>query len=73
MLSGSLVRHPAIAKIAKASGLTPVQTVFRFAQLKGMIPLSDSINETHMRQDVDVVNRSLKKEEFWGVVKQILG
>jgi diketogulonate reductase-like aldo/keto reductase len=75
VLSGSLARHPAIVKIAKASGLTPVQTALRFAQLKGMIPLSDSINEIHMQQDVDVENRSLKKEDlgmFWGTVKQIL-
>jgi len=68
--------HPAIARIAKASGLTAAQTVFRFAQLKGVIPLSGTTDVTHMGQDVAIENHSLKEEGLessWTAVKQILG
>lgn len=68
--------HPAITRIANASGLTAEQTVYRFAQLNGVIPLSGTTNEDHMRQDVDVEKRSLKEEGLessWAVVKQIIG
>jgi len=74
--SPSLVAHPAVAQIAEASGLTAAQTVFRFAQLKSVIPLSGTTDETHMRQDVDIENHSLKEEGLessWAAVKQILG
>ena len=74
--SPSLVGHPAITRIANASGLTAEQTVYRFAQLNGVIPLSGTTNEDHMRQDVDVEKRSLKEEGLessWAVVKQIIG
>lgn len=74
--SPSLVTHPAIARIAEASGLSAAQTVFRFAQLKGVIPLSGTTDETHMRQDVAVENHSLKEEGLessLAAVKEILG
>ena len=74
--SPSLVTHPAIARIAEASGLSAAQTVFRFAQLKGVIPLSGTTDETHMRQDVGVENHSLKEEGLessLAAVKEILG
>ncbi|KAF8800206.1 Aldo/keto reductase [Phlegmacium glaucopus] len=73
--SPSLVTHPAIARIAEASGLTPAQTVFRFAQLKGVIPLSGTTDVTHMRQDVAIESHSLKEEGLessWATVKQML-
>jgi diketogulonate reductase-like aldo/keto reductase len=69
------VTHPAIARIADASGLTAAQTVFRFAQLKGVIPLSGTTDKTHMRQDVDIEHHTLKEEGLessWAAVKQIL-
>jgi len=74
--SPSLVTHPAIARIGEASGLTAAQTVFRFAQLKGVIPLSGTTDETHMQQDVAIENHLLKEEGLensWAAVKQILG
>lgn len=74
--SPSLVGHPAIARIAGASGLTAAQTVFRIAQLKGVIPLSGTTNETHMQQDVAIEHHSLEEaglESSWAAVKQMLG
>jgi len=74
--SPSLVTHPATDRIAQASGLTAAQTVFRFAQLRGVIPLSGTTDETHMRQDVDIENHALREEGLessWAAVKQILG
>ena len=68
--------HPAIARIGNASGLTAAQTVFRLAQMRGVIPLSGTTNKTHMQQDVDIENHTLKEEGLessWAAVKQILG
>jgi len=40
--------------LATASNLTAPQVVYKFAQSQGIIPLSGTKNEHHMRQDVDV-------------------
>ena len=65
---------PAIAKIAEDSGLTPAQAVFRHAQLRGVVPLSGTTDESHMRQDVEVENCSLKgSESSWEEVKRLMG
>jgi len=72
--SPSLVGSPAIARIAEDSGLTPAQTVLRHAQLKGIVPLSGTTDECHMRQDLELENCSLKGSEgCWEEVKQIMG
>ena len=65
---------PAIARIAEDSGLTPAQTVLRHAQLRGVVPLSGTTDECHMRQDVELENCSLKGlESSWEEVEQIMG
>lgn len=72
--SPSLVGSPAIARIAEDSGLTPAQVVLRHAQLRGVVPLSGTTEEGHMRQDLDLENCSLKGlESSWEEVKQIMG
>jgi diketogulonate reductase-like aldo/keto reductase len=54
--SPSLLTHPSLLAIAKTSDCTPAQTVFRFAQLQGVTPLSGTTNELHMQQDLAVEN-----------------
>jgi len=72
--SPSLVGSTAIARIAEDSGLTPEQTVLRLAQLRGVVPLSGTTDECHMRQDLEIENGSLKgSESTWEEVKQIMG
>jgi diketogulonate reductase-like aldo/keto reductase len=73
--SPSLVGSPAIARIAEDSGLTPAhQVVLWHAQLRGVVPLSGTTDEGHMRQDLDLENCSLKGlESSWEEVKQIMG
>jgi len=72
--SPSLVGSPAIARIAEDSGLTPAQTVLRHAQLRGVVPLSGTTDECHMRQDVEIEKCSLRGlESSWEEVKQIMG
>lgn len=64
---------PAIARIAEDSGLTPAQTVLRHAQLRGVVPLSGTTDECHMRQDMELENHSLRGlESTWEEVKQIM-
>ena len=64
----------AIAKIAEDSGLTPAQAVLRHAQMRGVVPLSGTTDENHMRQDLALENCSLKgSESSWKEVKQIMG
>jgi diketogulonate reductase-like aldo/keto reductase len=72
--SPSLVGSPAIARIAEDSSLTPAQAVLRHAQMRGVVPLSGTTNESHMRQDLELENCSLKgSESSWEEVKQIMG
>ncbi|KAH9484878.1 Aldo-keto reductase family 1 member C13 [Psilocybe cubensis] len=52
--SPSLLAHPSLLQIAKASKMTAPQTVYKIAQLEGIIPLSGTTDENHMRQDVSV-------------------
>ncbi|KAF4621064.1 hypothetical protein D9613_000168 [Agrocybe pediades] len=60
--SPSLLSHPALVQIAKASNFTLPQAVYKLAQLEGVTPLSGTTDETHMREDVAVENLSFASE-----------
>lgn len=45
-------------------GKTPAQIIFSFAIQIGMIPLTGTTNEIHMREDLDCVDFSLSDEEL---------
>ena len=55
-LSGSptLLSHPALLAVAKAANRTPAQAVFKFVQSEGIIPLSGTTSELHMKEDLSV-------------------
>ena len=48
----AVVDCPEVAAIARRHGLTPAQVVFRFAQQVGMLPLTGSRDDTHLRDDL---------------------
>lgn len=52
--SPTLLSHPSLLAIARASACTPAQIAYKLAQSKGVIPLSGTSNETHMKEDIAV-------------------
>jgi len=55
-LSGSprLLVHPDLVAIKEGTGYTAPQILYRIVQLAGIIPLSGTTNEQHMKEDVEV-------------------
>jgi diketogulonate reductase-like aldo/keto reductase len=61
--NADLLARPALARIAAAHGRPVAAIVFRFAQAVGMVPLSGTTNERHMRDDLDAETIALTPEE----------
>ena len=57
------VRHARVAAIAARVGATPAQVIFRFAQQAGMVVLTGTTSETHMKQDLGIGAFSLTDAE----------
>jgi diketogulonate reductase-like aldo/keto reductase len=47
-----IMGHPQLQELASSAGLTVAQIVFRFAMAVGMLPLTGTSDEVHMRQDL---------------------
>jgi len=58
-----ILDHPAVLAMAKRLGTGPLQVIFRFAQQIGILPLTGTTNEQHMKQDVGVDRFELSEEE----------
>ena len=58
-----VVRHPAVAQIAKRVGVCPEQVIFRFAMQVGMVPLTGTTNKEHMKEDLRANSIELSREE----------
>ena len=58
-----VLAHPEVGRIAKRHGLTAAQVVFRFALDAGMLPLTGTTDEAHMRQDLAVLDFRLAPPE----------
>lgn len=58
--SPSLLRHPTLLALSKRISCTPAQVVFRLAQLRGIVPLAGSTNETRMKDGVETEKLNLK-------------
>jgi diketogulonate reductase-like aldo/keto reductase len=52
-----------VMKISKRLKKTPAQVVFRFATQIGMLPLTGTTNETHMKEDLGCFDFSLAEDE----------
>lgn len=55
--------HPDVKQIAQRHGRTIPQIIFRFALDVGMIPLTGTTDEQHMREDLEVFDFRLESEE----------
>ena len=55
--------YPETQKIARRLGVTAAQVIFRFAMQVGMLPLTGTTSEQHMREDLQAEKLSLSSEE----------
>jgi diketogulonate reductase-like aldo/keto reductase len=55
---------PEIHAIAKRLGATAAQIIFRFAQQIGMLPLTGTTSEQHMKEDLQAEQLALSPEEI---------
>jgi diketogulonate reductase-like aldo/keto reductase len=58
-----ILQNPTIKSMAKKLGVEPAQVIFRFAMQVGMVPLTGTTNEQHMRQDLGMYRIMLSDEE----------
>lgn len=65
-----VLRDPQVWEIAKRVGANPLQVIFRFALQIGMLPVTGTTNEQHMKDDLAVLTKfelstdDLQKIEF---------
>jgi diketogulonate reductase-like aldo/keto reductase len=52
-----ILRNPHVWEIAKRVGANPLQVIFRFALQIGMLPLTGTTNEQHMKDDLSVLDK----------------
>jgi diketogulonate reductase-like aldo/keto reductase len=55
--------YPETQRLAKRLGATPAQIVFRFAMQVGMLPLTGTTSELHMKQDLEAERLTLSAAE----------
>jgi len=55
---------PETRTIAKRLGATPAQIIFRFAIQVGMLPLTGTTNQQHMKEDLQAERLTLSNEEI---------
>ncbi len=58
-----VMQNPEVRSIAKELGRTPEQIVFRFSMQAGMIPLTGTTSEQHMREDLQVIDFELNGDD----------
>jgi diketogulonate reductase-like aldo/keto reductase len=58
-----VLHHPQIARISARLQAAPTQTVFRFAQAVGMLPLTGTSDVLHMTQDLASRDLTLTADE----------
>jgi diketogulonate reductase-like aldo/keto reductase len=59
-----VLADPEIHTIAKRLGATAAQIIFRFAQQIGMLPLTGTTSERHMKEDLQAEQLALSPEEI---------
>ncbi len=58
-----VLADPGFRDLARRHGATPEQVVFRFAQQAGMLPLTGTTSERHMKEDLEASRFSLSEDE----------
>jgi diketogulonate reductase-like aldo/keto reductase len=59
----AVLRHPEIVSMARKLGVDVMQVIFRFAMQVGMVPLTGTSSETHMKEDLGVSRIMLSEDE----------
>jgi diketogulonate reductase-like aldo/keto reductase len=59
----NIVRHPIVVSVARRLGVQPEQVIFKFAMQVGMVPLTGTKSEIHMKEDLGVFAIQLTREE----------
>lgn len=62
-----VLTHPLLVQTAKQHGLTPSQSIFRFALDVGILPLTGTSSTVHMREDLDILDSQLSDDEVRAV------
>jgi len=61
--------YPEIQKIARRLGAGPAQIIFRFAMQIGMLPLTGTTSEQHMKEDLQAEQLTLSGQEIERIEK----
>ena len=61
--------YPEIQKIARRLGVGPAQIIFRFAMQIGMLPLTGTTSERHMKEDLQAEQLTLSSQEIERIEK----
>jgi diketogulonate reductase-like aldo/keto reductase len=59
-----VLQHPMLKRIAQRLEKTPAQLVFRYAVQIGMVPLTGTSNEQHMKEDLQTHDFELTTDEL---------
>jgi diketogulonate reductase-like aldo/keto reductase len=62
--NGEVLADPEIRTIAKRLGTGSAQIIFRFAMQIGMLPLTGTTNQQHMKEDLQAEQFALSTEEI---------
>jgi diketogulonate reductase-like aldo/keto reductase len=62
--NGQVLGDPKIHAIARRLGAGPAQVIFRFAMQIGMLPLTGTTSQQHMKEDLEAENFSLSAAEI---------
>lgn len=60
----SVLQDSRVISIAQRLGKTPAQVIFRFALQVGMVPLTGTTNEQHMKEDLQVYDFELTADDM---------
>jgi len=66
-----VLRDPAVWDIAKRVGANPLQVIFRFALQVGMLPITGTTNEQHMKDDLAVLSQFELSQDDLQTIKSI--
>jgi len=59
----NVLRHPIVLSVARRLGVQAEQVIFRFAMQVGMVPLTGTKTEPHMKEDLGVYDIALTQDE----------
>jgi diketogulonate reductase-like aldo/keto reductase len=62
--NGFVLQHPVVERIAQRLEKTPAQVVFRYAMQVGIVPLTGTTNEQHMKEDLQVRDFKLTADDL---------